>query len=236
MTQEKPSDPTIAIIGGTGSLGSALALRLARSGLTVVIGSRDAGKAEATAEEVRQMSGGKRVSGDRNETAADSGDIVVVTVPFSSQTATLEAILPAVAGKLVVDTTVPLVPPKVGRVQLPLAGCAAAICQQVLGDSARVVSALHNVSADKLAADEPLACDVLVFGDSADDREELICVLDRTGMRGIHGGPLINSTAAEAMTSVLISINRRYGVSGGAGIRITGVEPELSKSMAAHKR
>lgn len=236
MTHENRSAQSIAIIGGTGSLGTSLSLRLARTGFNVIVGSRDAARAEDIARRVKQQSGHANVSGHTNAAAADGADVVFVTVPFSAQQATLESIRQAVAGKLVVDTTVPLVPPRVARVQLPPAGCAAAVCGALLGDSARVVSALHNVSATKLASRDPLSCDVLVFGDAAEDREELVALLGAAGMRGIHGGPLINSTAAEAMTSVLISINRRYAVPGGAGIRITDLETGQDGSVPERGR
>jgi NADPH-dependent F420 reductase len=147
---------------------------------------------------------------------------VVLTVPFASHAATLDDIKGAVAGKLVVDTTVPLVPPRVARVQLPPEGCAAVMAQSRLGEGARVVSAFHNVAAHKLQEMETrLDCDVLVFGDKAEDREVAIRLAEALGVRGLHAGPLANSAAAEALTSVIIGINRTYKVDG-ASIRITG--------------
>jgi NADPH-dependent F420 reductase len=131
-----------------------------------------------------------------------------------------------VAGKIVVDATVPLVPPRVARVQLPASGSAAAIAAQALDGAARLVTAFHNVSAQKLRGDGPVPCDILVFGDDVEARDAVIGVIARIGLRGLHGGPLANAVAAEAMTSVLISINRRYGVAEGAGIRITGIPGE----------
>jgi NADPH-dependent F420 reductase len=110
-------------------------------------------------------------------------------------------------------------------VQLPSEGSAAAIARNILGDEVRLVSAFHNVGASKLHSGEPVNCDVLVFGDEPAAREEVIRLAEILGTRGIHGGPLANSAAAEAMTSVLISINRRYKVAG-AGIRITGLAAE----------
>jgi 8-hydroxy-5-deazaflavin:NADPH oxidoreductase len=206
----------IAIIGGTGNLGSALAWRLARAGREVVIGSRTAETAVAKAAEL-----GHGLTGMVNADAAAAADVVIITVPFSAQASTLEDIKPHVAGKIVVDTTVPLVPPKVMRVQLPPEGSAAAKAAAILGEGVRVVSGFHNVAAHKLAQDVDVDCDILVFGDEKAARAEVVALADAIGLRGIHGGALVNAAAAEAMTSLLIFINKHYQVDG-AGIRITG--------------
>jgi 8-hydroxy-5-deazaflavin:NADPH oxidoreductase len=208
------SRPTLAVIGGTGALGSGLARRAAKAGYEVVIGSRSAGKAQALARTI-----GAR--GTTNAEAAAAAGMVALTVPFSSHAAILEELAPHVDGKIVVDATVPLVPPKVARVQLPPEGSAAVRTQAAL-PGARVVSAFHNVSAEKLGKDGPVDCDVLVFGDDVAARGEVVALVQAIGLRGLHGGPLVNSAAAEAMTSVLIAVNRRYKVADGAGIRITG--------------
>jgi NADPH-dependent F420 reductase len=218
--------PTVSIIGGTGQLGAAIARRLYRAGATVVIGSRDASRAEAAAAALAAEPGARgaasRVGGASNGDAARRGDIVILTVPAASQLATLAEIAPAVAGKIVVDTTVPLVPPKVMRVQLPAEGSAAVRAQKMLGEGVRVVSAFHNVAAHRLASDEPVDCDVLVFGDDRAAREAVLPVVTACGLRGLHGGVLANSAAAEALTSVLIFVNKTYAVDG-AGLRITGL-------------
>jgi 8-hydroxy-5-deazaflavin:NADPH oxidoreductase len=208
----------IAVIGGTGNLGSALAWRLARAGHAVVIGSRTAESAMAKAEEL-----GHGLTGMSNADAAQTADIVFVTVPFAAQTATLEDIKPHVAGKIVVDTTVPLVPPKVMRVQLPPEGSAAAKAEAILGEGVRMVAGFHNVAAHKLAqnVDVDVDCDILVFGDEKAARAAIVALADEIGLRGVHGGALVNAAAAEAMTSLLIFINKNYQVDG-AGIRITG--------------
>jgi NADPH-dependent F420 reductase len=156
-----------------------------------------------------------------NTDAAQESELLIVTVPFSAQTATLADIKPYVKGKIVVDTTVPLVPPKVMRVQLPEEGSAAARAAAMLGDDVRLVSAFHNVAAHRLAMDVDVECDILVFGDEKAARAEVVELADAIGLRGIHGGALVNSAAAEAMTSLLIFINKNYKVDG-AGIRITG--------------
>jgi 8-hydroxy-5-deazaflavin:NADPH oxidoreductase len=210
--------PTLAIIGGTGTLGSGLARRLAAAGYTITVGSRSPEKAAETA---RALPGGTAL-GASNAEAARAGDVVIVTVPWSNQAAILDEIAPHVAGKLVVDTTVPLVPPKVARVQLPPEQSAALAAQKRLGASVRVVAAFHNVAAHKLQKDEPIDCDVLIFGDDPKDREVVLALAVAAGLRGVHAGPLVNSVAAEALTSVLIGINRTYKVDG-AGIRITGI-------------
>lgn len=209
----------IGIIGGTGKLGFALAARLARAGCTVIVGSRDSAKAK---EAVATLDSALSVTAADNIDAAAQADLVIVTVPFSAQAQTLQDIAAVVAGKIVVDTTVPLVPPKVARVQLPPEGSAAQCAQNILGENVRVVSAFHNVSAHKMALDTPLECDVLVFSDDVEARGLVVELSTLAGMRGLHAGSLANSAAAEAMTSILIFMNRHYK-SDGAGIRITAV-------------
>jgi NADPH-dependent F420 reductase len=154
--------------------------------------------------------------------APHTADIVVIAVPFSSHDAILDEIADAVAGKIVVDAVVPLVPPKVSLVQLPAQGSAAQIAHARIGDKALVVAAFHNVSAAKLRATGDVDCDVLVFGNERAARDTVIALAGALGTRGIDGGPIANAVAAEALTSVLIGINRRYKVDLGAGLRITG--------------
>lgn len=206
----------IAIVGGTGKLGHALASRLVRAGRNIIIGSRDPETARRAAKAL-----GGRARGAANAEAAADGAMIIVTVPFAAHAATLREIRPCVQGKVVVDTTVPLLPPKVMRVQLPPEGCAAAIAQTLLGPEVTVVSAFHNVAAHKLATSEDIGCDVLVFGDDRGARQQVVDLADGIGLRGLHAGALANSAAAEALTSVLIFLNKTYQVDG-AGIRITG--------------
>jgi NADPH-dependent F420 reductase len=219
-------DPSVAIVGATGALGGALARRLAKAGHRVIVGSRDLERARATAAVLASTTRGK-VTAASNIEAARAADIVVVAVPSAAQRATLTEIAPVVRGKIVVDTTVPLMPPRVMRVQLPAEGSAAAIAQAVLGPEVKVVAAFHNVAAHKLATDEPVACDVLVFGNDRTARAAVVRLVEACGLRGLHGGALVNSAAAEALTSVLIFLNKTYGVDG-AGIQVTGrlVPPE----------
>lgn len=213
--------PRIAIIGGTGSLGSGLAIQWARAGYPVIIGSRSGEKAARAAEQIETANGAPAVQGTDNKTAAARGEIVVITVPFANHAAILNEIEDAVSGKIVVDTTVPLMPPKVGTVQLPAAGSAALFTHEVLGAKAEVVSAFHNVAAKNLHDGQSMDCDILVCGNKRAARDVVIGLVEAIGMRGIHAGPIANSAATEALTSVLISINRNYKVAG-AGLVITG--------------
>lgn len=219
--------PTIAIIGGTGNLGAGLAYRLSRAGRTVIFGSRAAASAEAKAAEL-----GHDARGMTNADAAAAADLLIVTVPFAAQEATLAEIAPRAIGKIVCDTTVPLLPPKVMRVQLPPEGSAAVRAQQMLGEEVKVVSAFHNVAAHKLATDADIGCDVLVFGDDKDSRQVIVDLAEEIGLRGLHAGALVNSAAAEAMTSILIFMNKNYRVDG-AGIRITGHLMGVGEDKAA---
>ena len=206
----------VAVIGGTGDLGSAIARRLARAGCSIILGSRDAEKAGEAAAGL-----GSGMAGMSNSAAAAAADLIIVTVPFAVQEATLREIAPHATGKIVIDTTVPLVPPRVMRVQLPPEGCAALRAQAVLGETARLVSAFHNVAAHKLAQDIPVGCDVLIFSDDKEARQTTVELVGLCGLRGVQAGSLANSAAAEALTSILIFINKTYAVDG-AGIQITG--------------
>jgi NADPH-dependent F420 reductase len=212
----------VAVIGGTGKLGSALAKRWLRAGIEVSIGSRDAGRARQAAEELAgQM--GVPVDHGSNADVTARADVVVLTVPFASQESIVNDIKGAVRDQLVIDTTAPLVPPKVMRVQLPEPGCAALRTQRILGENANVCSAFQTVAAHKLDTDEEIRSEVLVFGDSRDQRERVASLVRAAGLRPVHAGPLQNSAAAEALTSVLIFINRHY-TADGAGIVVTGIE------------
>lgn len=209
---------SIAILGGTGSLGSGLARRFAHVGHKVIIGSRD--PANFTNREVN-FGPGVRV-GTYHE-AVLGADIAFLTVPFAAQAQVLQLTRGGLEGKILVDATVPLVPPKVAQVRLPPEGAAAVIAQSLLGEKVRVVSALHNVSAAHLmSVEEPIDCDVLVCADKLRDRDEVINLIEDIGLRGLHAGSLANSAAAEALTSVLIFINRHYK-SDRAGLRILGI-------------
>ena len=208
--------PVVAVIGGTGAEGSGLATRWAAAGYRVLVGSRFPERAKEIASDI----GGE---GMDNETAAAACDIAVLTVPFNAQRGTLLGLREHLQGKILVDVTVPLVPPKVMRVQMPAEGSAAQIAQDILGEGIKVVSAFQNVSAAHLKdIDHSIDCDVLVTGDDPGARAEVIELARAAGLRAIEAGPLDNAAAAEALTSLLIWINRKYK-SPGAGIRITAL-------------
>lgn len=211
--------PSIAVLGGTGALGSGLVKRWSAAGYPIIIGSRSSEKA---AEAAKAYASGN-VRGADMVCAAREAEVVVVVVPFSSHAETLNDIRNDVQGKIVIDAVVPLVPPKVSVVQLPAEGSASIIAQTILGSGAKVVAAFHNVGAAKLAADGPVQCDVLICGDDKEAREATVALTAAAGLRGVEAGPLANSVAVEAMTSILIGINRRYKVDC-AGIRITGLD------------
>lgn len=217
----------IAILGGTGALGTGLVRRWTQAGHAVIIGSRTLEKAEVALAELKQVMaewGATQldVAAMENLDAARAADIVVLTVPFAHQKSTLEHVRPALEGKILVDVTVPLMPPKVGTVQLPPEGSAGMAAQQLLGDAVKVVSAFQNVAAHHLQEGHGIECDVLVCGNDKDARAEVIALVEACGMRGFHAGPIANSAAAEALTSVIININRAFKCH--AGIRITGLD------------
>lgn len=215
------SKPTIAVIGGTGALGSGFAMRWARAGYPVIIGSRSADSAAAKAAEMASATGGK-VTGLENGAAAAAADIVVLTVPYANHRPMLEAVRDGVQGKILVDATVPLVPPRVARVQLPEGGSSAKAAQAFLGDGVQVVSAFQNVAADLLQDEKSrIDCDVLVCGNKKEARQAVVELATAAGLKAWHAGSIDNSAAAEALTSVLIFINRNGGIDH-AGIRITG--------------
>jgi 8-hydroxy-5-deazaflavin:NADPH oxidoreductase len=214
---------TVAVIGGTGKEGSGLALRWANSGYRVFIGSRDAEKAQRVATELNEMLGDNYITGMSNAEAASSADLIVLSVPYSAHRPTLESIQEQLQDKTVVDVTVPLKPPAVRTVNVPSGGAAALEAQALLGEGVKVISAFQNVSAIHLKQlDHVVDCDVLVCGDDETAKEDVLRLVAAAGMRGIDAGPLANAVAAESLTPVLLSINKRYGIKG-SGIRITGL-------------
>ncbi|KQX17648.1 MULTISPECIES: NADPH-dependent F420 reductase [unclassified Sphingomonas] len=214
---------TIAVLGGTGKEGGGLALRWAHRGHAVIIGGRSAERARETAAAMNATLGGDRVSGADNVAAAAAAEIVVLAVPYAAQRDTVEAVRGGLAGKILIDVTVPLVPPKVSRVQLPEGGSAVEAVQHLLGEEVKVVSAFQNISAHHLTnLDEAIECDVLVCADDPAAADRVVALAEEIGLRAWNAGVLANSVVAEGLTSVLIALNRRYKVPG-AGIRITGV-------------
>ncbi|MBU2610646.1 MAG: NADPH-dependent F420 reductase [Chloroflexi bacterium] len=214
---------TLAVLGGTGKEGKGLAYRWAKAGYRVVIGSRTPEKAQAAAQELSDLLGGDAIiEGVGNLKAAQQADIVALTVPYAAHRETLEAVKDALQGKILVDVTVPLVPPKVTKVQMPAAGSAAQEAREILGAGVEVVAAFQNISHEHLLHDEPVECDVLVTGTSKAARAEVLKLVAAAGLTGWDAGPLENSVVVEGLTSVLIGINKQYG-GRQAGIRITGV-------------
>ncbi len=211
----------IAVLGGTGDLGSGLARLWSAAGYPVVIGSRAKERAVAAAKQLSLQTNAD-VSGDDNREAARNADVVALCVPYSNHDRIIEEIAPVMAGKILLDAVVPLVPPKVSVVHLPPGGSPALAAQRRLGGEVRVAAAFHNVSAKKLHQGRKADCDVLVFSDDGEVRALVIRLADVIATRGVDGGVLANAVAAEALTSVLIAINRRYKIAG-ASIRITGL-------------
>ncbi|HSG89500.1 MAG TPA: NADPH-dependent F420 reductase [Pseudomonadales bacterium] len=213
---------TIAILGGTGALGTGLAIRWSRAGHRIIIGSRTQEKADAAVAELKKISPETPAEAMENAAAAAAGEIVVLTVPFAHQISTLETVKAHLAGKILIDVTVPLMPPKVGTIQLPEGGSAVAAGQAFLGEEVMVVSAFQNIAADLLQdPDLKIECDVLVTGNSKEARQTVIDLAAEAGMNGWHAGPIANSAAAEALTSILIQINRQKIISH-SGIKIVG--------------
>jgi NADPH-dependent F420 reductase len=215
---------TVAVLGGTGKEGSGLAARWAAKGYRVIIGSRAAERAEEKAAELNGFVGAGVVSGMENYAAAMKADVVVLTVPYAAHQATLEAVRDALTGKILIDVTVPVTPPKVRTVQLPQGQSAAMEAQALLGDEVRVVAAFQNVSAEHLVdVNHIVECDVLVCGDDREAKLDALKLVEAAGMRGFDAGKLQNAIAVESLTPVLIDLNIRYK-GKGAGIRITGLD------------
>jgi 8-hydroxy-5-deazaflavin:NADPH oxidoreductase len=213
----------IAILGGTGKEGKGLAYRWAKAGYQIIIGSRNKEKADVAVFELKGILGNQfEITGATNPEAAQAGDVVVMTVPFGVHKEMLESLKPYVAGKVFIDVSVPLVPPKVTKVQMPAAGSAAQEAQQILGETVQVVSAFQNISYEHLLNDKELECDVLVCGSGKPARMIALELVKAAGLVGWDAGPLENSVVVEGLTSVLIGLNKQFGVQA-AGIRITGI-------------
>jgi NADPH-dependent F420 reductase len=212
----------IALLGGTGKEGTGLALRWARAGHSVVLGSRDVNRAREKASALSAQAG-KEVSGADNASAVAGADVVLLSVPYGAHAALLEELRAELQGHVVVDITVPLVPPRVREVHLPQGGAAALEAQAILGPGAKVVAAFHHVSSVHLAdLDHALEGDVPVCSDDESARALVMGLVGDLGMRGIDAGVLRNAIALESLTPVLLHINRKYKVEG-VGIRFVGI-------------
>ena len=214
----------IAIVGGTGKEGKGLAFRWGKAGHRVIIGSRNLEKAQLAVNEIKPfLPPNSELSGDTNESAVKQADIVVITVPYQVHRDILTLLKTELQGKIVIDVTVPLVPPQVTKVQMPADGSAAQEALKILGQGCRVASAFQNISYDLLLNDAPVLCDVLVCGTDQDTRQAVLELVKDAGLTGWDAGSLENSVVAEGLTSILINLNKKYH-SHTAGIKITGID------------
>ena len=222
--------PIIAVLGGTGKEGKGLVYRWAKSGYRVLIGSRSQQKADTVANELLDLLGGKAlIEGASYHAAVMRSNIIALTVPYAAHREALESIKEGMKGKLLIDVTVPLVPPRVTRVKMPTAGSAAQEALEILGEEAQVTSAFQNISSEFLLQDKQVECDVLVAGTSKEARSETIKLVTAAGLTGWDAGPIENSAVVEGLTSILIGINKQFG-SKSAGIQITGVKAAARNS------
>jgi NADPH-dependent F420 reductase len=217
---------TIAVLGGTGPEGYGLALRWARAGESVVIGSRDAKRAQDAAAKIKAAVADARVSGEDNVAACAAADLLVLTIPFEGHAALLKQIKPAIRpNSIVVDTTVPLAASVGGRATRTLGvwqGSAAQETAELVPKGVSVVAAFHNASADLLNADVPVDCDVIVCSDDSNSTQEVRSLAAKIpGVRAIDGGRLETARILEQITALLIGLNIRH--KGHSGIRITGL-------------
>ena len=216
---------TLGIIGGTGKEGSGLAYRWALAGHKVIIGSRSEEKALQAVAALCERIGDQKVelSGATNAEAVNACDIAVLTVPFSAHASTLEGLKAELQGKLLIDVCVPLMPPKVTKVQMPPEGSAALQAKAILGPDVQVVDAFQTISFEHLLSGEEIDCDVLVAGGNKAARETVISLAEDIGLKAWDAGVIENTVVVEGLTSILISLNLKYKVPS-AGIRITGIE------------
>lgn len=228
-----PDSRPIAILGGTGPAGMGLALRWARAGETIVLGSRDAKRAEQAANKItKQASDNANISGMENSAACAASDLLVLTVPFEGQAALLKQLKPAIRpGSILIDATVPLAASVGGRASRTLGvwqGSAAQQAAELVPKGVSVAAAFHNLSAELLNGDDPLDCDVIVCSDDANASQATRALAAKIpGVRAIDGGKLENARILEQITALLIGLNIRH--KGHSGIRITGLPLEAYK-------
>src|SRR4030095_13436394 len=208
---------SVAIVGGTGNLGGALALRLGAPGVRIIIGSRDAEKAKKAVETLQPKLRAGEMIGTTNQEAVKDANFVVIAVPYEGQAQMVQDLKGQVAGKVIIDTVVPL---NKAKPFVPPAGSALQEAQQILGDEAPVIGALHNISAVDLGdVDAPLG-DVLVCGDNPEAKQKVMDIITRIGARAFDAGPATNAYVIEGLTGVFIYLNRKYKSKHGS-IKIT---------------
>jgi NADPH-dependent F420 reductase len=224
---------TIAVIGGTGPAGTGLALRWARAGETVIIGSRDATRAAQISDQIRKRAGGSsQVSGMENSAACAASDLLVLTVPFDGQAALLKQLKPAIrAGSILIDATVPLAASVGGRASRTIGvwqGSAAQQTAELVPKGVSVAAAFQNVSAEVLNSEADVDCDVIVCSDDPNATKVAMELASKiSGVRAIDGGKLENARIVEQITALLIGLNIRH--KGHGGIRITGLPDGVYK-------
>jgi hypothetical protein len=222
---DRPTLPTIAVIGGTGQEGSGLTLRWAARGFPVIIGSRQREKAARKAAALNEELGesGGRVRGLSNRDAASDADVAVLVVPYAAQKTILTDIREAVHGKPLMTAVVPLDPDDPKRILVPAAGSAAAEAQRILGPQTPVVTAFQNVGAHAMQRwQRPIDCDILVCGDDSAAKRTAMHLIAALGLRALDAGPLVNAVAVEGLTPILIGLNIRHRTRD-TGVRITGL-------------
>ena len=218
-------DLNIAIVGGTGNLGTALALRLGAPGVKVIIGSRDAQKAQTVVETLKPKMRAGELQGMTNQQAVQDANFVVIAVPYEGQAQMIQDLKGQVAGKIIIDAVVPL---KKVKPFVPPAGSALQEAQQILGDEAPVIGALHNISAVDLGDVESSLGDVLVCGDDPNAKQKVMDIIRRIGARAFDGGPASNAYVIEGITGVIIYLNRKYKSKHGS-IKITGIDETVAR-------
>lgn len=228
MVEDTKQFYRIAIVGGTGKEGKGLAYRWVLAGHEVIIGSRQYQKAQRAVATVNELfdKDSDLLKGMENKDAVEACDIAVITVPYAAHRPTLESLKDVLDGKIVVDVVVPIVPPKVTKVQMPPEGSVAQEAQAILGDNCNVVDAFQNISHERLLAEGDVDCDVLVAGKGKAARQIVLGLVKDTGLKGWDAGQIENCVVVEGLTSVLIGLNIQHHVHA-SGIRITGIPDQV---------
>lgn len=213
----------VSILGGTGEQGPGMALRWAKAGVEVIIGSRQQERAARVAAELNQELGQEIIKGMANPEAAAAAEVVAITVPFTAHRSTIESVKAHLAGKVFIDVCVPLDPSNPRKMQPPSAGSATEEAQALLGEDVNVVAAFQNVSAHELRhLEQAIECDVLVCGNNREARQTVMHLVEQMGLHPVDAGLAYNARVVESLTALLIGLNIRHKVKG-SGIRMTGL-------------